>query len=75
MSKFRVIDNNAVFQQMLDENECLPDGHLARFILGAVQQMNLSALEDAYVGSGSTPYAPATFLALFIYGSQETKLF
>ena len=75
MSKFRVIDNNAVFQQMLDENECLPDGHLARFILGAVQQMNLSAFEDAYVGSGSKPYAPATFLALFIYGSQETKLF
>lgn len=68
MSKFRVIDNNAVFLQMLDENECLPQGHLARFILGAVQQLNLSAFEDAYVGSGSKPYAPATFLALFIYG-------
>lgn len=68
MSKFRVIDNNAVFQQVLDEDECLAQGHLARFILGAVQQMDLSAFEDAYVGSGSKPYAPATFLALFIYG-------
>ncbi len=68
MSKFRVIDNNAVFKQLPDEDECFPIGHLARFILGAVQQMDLSAFEDAYVGSGSKPYPPATFLALFIYG-------
>ncbi len=68
MSKFRVIDNSAVFQQAPDEDECLPAGHLARFILGAVQQMDLSAFEDKYAGSGSKPYAPATFLALFIYG-------
>ncbi len=68
MSKFRDIDNRAVFQQILDEDECLPEGHLARFILGAVQQMDLSAFEDAYVGSGSKPYAPKTFLSLFIYG-------
>jgi hypothetical protein len=47
MSKFRVIDNNAVFQQMLDENECLPDGHLARFILGAVQQMGMGLSSNA----------------------------
>jgi transposase len=68
MSKFRDIDNSAVFKQMPDEDECLPIGHLARFILGAVKQMNLSAFEDEYVGSGSKPYAPATFMALFIYG-------
>jgi transposase len=68
MSKFRVIDNSAVFQQAPDEDECLPAGHLARFILGAVGQMDLSAFEDKYVGSGSKPYAPATLLALFIYG-------
>lgn len=68
MSKFRVIDNNAVFKQLPDEDECIPIGHLARFIRGAVQQMDLSAFEDAYVGSGSKPYPPATFLALFIYG-------
>jgi transposase len=68
MSKFRVIDNNAVFMQAPDEEECLPKGHLARFILGAVNQMDLSAFEDAYVGSGSKPYAPAMMLSLFIYG-------
>jgi len=68
MSKFCVIDNSAVFQQAPDEDECLPAGYLARFILGAVQQMDLSAFEDKYVGSGSKPYGPATLLALFIYG-------
>jgi len=68
MSKFRDIDNNAVFNEIPDEDECLPIGHLARFILAAVQQMDLSAFDDAYVGSGSKPYSPAMFLALFIYG-------
>ena len=63
-----MIDNNAVFKQILDEDECLPRGHLARFILESVNQMDLSAFNDEYVGSGSKPYAPATFLALFIYG-------
>jgi transposase len=68
MFKFRVIDNNAVFKQVPDEKEWLPIGHLARFILEAVKQMNLSAFEDEYVGSGTKPYAPATLLSLFIYG-------
>ncbi len=69
MSKFRIIDNSAVFNEIPNEEECLPDGHLARFILAAVQQMDLSAFEDAYVGSGSKPYSPSIdFIGnLFLY--------
>ena len=68
MDKFRVIDNDAVFKQAPNEGECLPIGHLARFVHGVVKQMDLSAFESGYVGSGSKPYAPATLLSLFIYG-------
>ena len=68
MSKFRIIDNSAVFNEIPNEEECLPDGHLARFILAAVQQMDMSAFEDEYVGSGSKPYSPSMSLSLFIYG-------
>ena len=50
------------------EAEWLPEDHLARFILAAVTQMDLSAFEDAYAGKGSKAYPPATLLALFIYG-------
>ena len=68
MSKFRVIDHLALFKEMPCEAEWLPEGHLARFVLAAVEQMDLSAFEQAYTGKGSKPYPPATFLALFIYG-------
>lgn len=68
MSKFLVIDPLTVFKEVPCEAECLPEYHLARFILAAVTQMNLSAFEDAYAGKGSKAYPPATLLALFIYG-------
>ena len=48
MSKFRIIDNSAVFKQVLDEDECLAEGRPARFIVAAVKQMDLSAFEDMY---------------------------
>ncbi len=51
MDKFRVIDNDAVFKQAPNEGECLPMGHLARFVHGGVvKQMDLSAFESGYVG-------------------------
>ena len=50
-----------------NEDACLPIGHLALFILGVVEKMDLRAFEDEYVGSRSKPYAPETLLSLFIY--------
>lgn len=68
MSKFRIIDHLALFKETPCEEEWLPEGHLARFILAAVSQMNLSAFEEVYTGKGSKPYPPAMLLALLIYG-------
>ncbi len=68
MSKFLVIDPLALFKEMPCEAEWLPEHHLARFVLAAVNQMDLSAFEEAYAGKGSKAYPPAMLLALFIYG-------
>ena len=51
-------------------SEWLPEGHLAWFILAAVEQMDLSAFYDAYRldGHGRPAHEPAMMVALLLYG-------
>lgn len=46
----------------------LPAGHLARFVVEVVNQLDLSRLESSYAGRGSSPYHPSVLLGLLIYG-------
>jgi transposase len=48
--------------------EYLPEGHLARFVVEIVDQLNLSQLSAVYSGKGSKPYHPAMLVALLFYG-------
>jgi transposase len=48
--------------------ECLPESHLARYVVDIVEGLDLSELERAYAGRGSDAYHPATLLSLLIYG-------
>src|SRR6266581_691087 len=51
--------------------EWLPEGHLAYFVLEAVQTLDLSAIEDAIQAKdarGERPYSPAMMVALLVYG-------
>lgn len=50
-------------------DEWLPCGHLARFILDATAQMNLSAFLAAYRadGTGQAAFHPASMVALLLY--------
>src|SRR5512144_3110275 len=48
--------------------ECLPEDHLARFIVEIVEGLDVSALEAAYSGGGSALYPPKMMLALLFYG-------
>ncbi len=48
--------------------EWLPAGHLVRFVVDVVNQLDLSRLESAYSGRGSTPYPPSVLLGLLIHG-------
>src|ERR671916_1333986 len=51
-------------------SEWLPEGHLAWFVLAAVEQMDLSAFYDAYRldGHGRPAHEPAMMVALLLYG-------
>jgi transposase len=46
----------------------LPEGHLARFVVEVVEQLDLSSLRGSYAGRGSQPHNPAMLVALLFYG-------
>ncbi len=45
----------------------LDKNSLARFVVDIVEQLNTSAIEEAYGGGGSAPYPPKMILALLFY--------
>ena len=45
----------------------LDQNNLARFVVEIVEQLDASAIERAYRGGGSAPYAPKMMLALLFY--------
>ena len=65
---FHPIDRDTDFLLPPSVQDWLPEGHLARYVVDVVEQLDLSALERAYAGKGSDAYHPATLLALLIYG-------
>ena len=46
----------------------LPEGHLARFVVEVIEQLDLSRLVKQYAGRGCKAYHPATLLAILVYG-------
>ena len=51
-------------------SEWLPEGHLAKFVLALVGELDLSTIENAVQGKdprGERPYAPAMMTALLLY--------
>jgi len=46
----------------------LPQGHLARFVVEIVEQLDLRFLTESYAGRGSQPYNPSMLVALLFYG-------
>lgn len=65
---FHPIDRDTDFLLPPSVQEWLPEAHLARYVVEVVERLDLSALERAYAGNGSTAYHPATLLSLLIYG-------
>ena len=49
-------------------DDWLPEDHLARFILEAIEKLDLSALTRVYAGRGSAAYHPEVLLSLLVYG-------
>jgi transposase len=46
----------------------LPKGHLARFVVDIVEQLDLRSLKASFSGRGSHPYNPEMLVALLFYG-------
>lgn len=68
VSPFRPIDRKTAYLLPPSVEEWLPEDHLARFIVEAVEGLDLRRMEKAYRGSGSAAYHPALLLSLLVYG-------
>jgi len=68
MSRFIQFDRNQQYLLPPSVDEWLPEGHLARFVVEVIDQLDLSKLTGRYSGSGSAAYHPAMMLALLVYG-------
>ncbi|MGB8328477.1 MAG: IS5/IS1182 family transposase, partial [Polyangiales bacterium] len=53
MSNFRQVDRQTGFLLPPSVDEWLPEQHLARFVVEAIERLDVSAMVKAYRGSGS----------------------
>lgn len=67
MANFKLVDRDTSYLLPPSVDEWLPEDHLARFVVEIVDQLDISALEGAYTGSGSDAYHPRMMLALLFY--------
>ena len=67
-SPFIPIDRNCPIELPASLEGWLREDHLARFVVEVVEQLDLSAIEQAYSGRGSPAYPPKLMVALLFYG-------
>lgn len=67
-AKFVEVDRKTLYLLPPSIQDWLSEGHLARFVVEIVEQLDLRTLKESYVGSGSKPYNPEMLVALIFYG-------
>ena len=67
-NQFREIDRSQPITLPGEMTGWLDGNNLARFIVELVETLDTRAIEAAYRGGGSAPYAPKMLLALLFYG-------
>jgi len=65
---FKAVDYQATLDVTVRLGDCLPPDHLARFVVDAVAQLDLSPIYARYGPRGGEPYAPEILLGLIFYG-------
>lgn len=65
---FLSADHDAPMLLSPNMQDWLPEKHLARFIVNAVEHLDLERVERSYEGRGHRAYRPKTLLALLLYG-------
>jgi len=66
--RFKKVDYEKSLDQTITIREYLPEDHLARFIVGIIALLDLSAIYARYAPTGGTAYAPEILLGLLFYG-------
>lgn len=66
--KFVEVDRETPYLLPPSLQDWLPTGHLARFVVEIVEQLDLRSLKESYAGRGSQPYNPDMLVALLFYG-------
>ena len=65
---FRQVDRDTMFLLPPSINDWLPEGHLARFVVDIVNQLDLATIKSSYAGRGSKAHHPEMLVALLFYG-------
>lgn len=68
MTRFVIADRETAYLLPPSVSEWLPEGHLARFVVDVVDQLDLSELTRQYTGRGSAAHHPAVLLSVLVYG-------
>jgi len=66
--KFTTVNYDESLKQTVTIGDCLPADHLARFIVGIIALLDLSAIYACYAPLGGEAIAPEILLGLLFYG-------
>jgi transposase len=66
--RFKTADYGATLEVTVRLGDCLPPEHLARFVVDAIAQMDLSKFYARYGERGGEAYAPEILVGLLFYG-------
>jgi len=68
MKSFKASNRSQPFLLPPSIQDWLPKNHLARYIVDTVEQLDLSKINDQYIGVGKEAYDPRVMLSLLFYG-------
>jgi transposase len=66
--RFKKVNYEKSLEQTVTIRECLPDDHLARFIVGVIGLLELGSIYAHYGPVGGEAYSPEILLGLLFYG-------
>jgi transposase len=66
--KFKTVDYAAILQEPVLLSECVPEGHLARFVVEAIAQLDMTVFYERYGARGGEAIAPEILTGILIYG-------
>jgi transposase len=66
--KFKNYDQEQVMHVPINVSSLIPSSHLVRIVNQVVEDIDMSILEQYYLGGGRSPYHPKMLIKVWIYG-------